>query len=189
MRPDTIIELIAVITGIVSVIFSVRRHVLTYPIGLVSVVLYIYLCFTAGIYADMGVNLFFGILSISGWIAWHKHADSNHQIAVQVLRPLPRLGYVLVVLLFWIVITCLLHRFTDSKVPALDASVTALSIVGMILMNARAIEHWIIWILVNAISIPLFWIRGLELTSLQFLVLLILAVQGFWQWRMELSRS
>jgi nicotinamide mononucleotide transporter len=181
------LEIIAVVTGIASVLFSIRRHVLTYPIGLISVLLYVWFCYHGGLYGDMMVNLFFAILSITGWYAWDANADTEHLVPISALAKRHRYSYLFASLVLILCIWFVLHYFTTSTVAFPDAFVTGLSVIGMILMNQRKIEHWWCWIIVDACSIPLFWSKGLPLTSLQFGLLHCFAWWGFFSWRQQLS--
>ena len=177
------LEPIAVISGIGSVVYSKQRHVLTYPVGLVSVLIYVWLCFSAGLYGDMSVNVFFAVLSVTGWIQWFNASNSEYVVAPEKLTSNEIKKYIFKAVLFFLLIYWVLRTYTDSSVPVIDGVVTTGSVLGMILMNNRKIEHWLVWIVVNTLSMPLFWMKGLPLTSLQFFVLLVFSVQGYREWK------
>ncbi len=183
------LELIAVITGIGSVLFSIQRHVYTYPIGLISVLLYVWLCFQGGLYGDMTVNIFFGFLSISGWIAWYQNADDSQHVSIGTLSAAQRIKFCLFLIGSIGIVWLILSYYTNSTVAFTDSVVTGFSVIGMILMNQRRIEHWICWLVVNMISIPLFWSKGLPLTSVQFFFLLCFSVWGFYAWKKKLQNN
>ena len=77
-------------------------------------------------------------------------------------------------------------ELTDSNVPGWDALTSALAIAGMWLMARKKIEHWIAWIIVDSISVPLYIYKGLPLTSFQFLIFTILAFWGYLTWNIKL---
>jgi nicotinamide mononucleotide transporter len=85
------------------------------------------------------------------------------------------------------VIAVVLVRWTDSPVPYWDAVTTALSIVATWMLARKKIEHWLVWVLVDSISIGLFIVKELYPTTILFFVYTILAVYGYYEWRKELN--
>jgi nicotinamide mononucleotide transporter len=81
-----------------------------------------------------------------------------------------------------------LINFTDSDVPFWDAATTAFAILGMWLMARKKLENWIAWIITDLISIPLYFYKGLVLTSFQFLIFTVLAVMGYFAWKKSLEK-
>jgi nicotinamide mononucleotide transporter len=86
-------------------------------------------------------------------------------------------------MLMFFAFSWLLVRFTDTQVPFLDAATTALSIVATWMMAKKKLEHWLIWIVVDTISIGMFILKGLYPTTLLFSVYTILAVYGYFEWK------
>ena len=78
-------------------------------------------------------------------------------------------------------------RFTDSPVPYWDAFTTALSIVATWMLARKKVEHWILWIVVDSVSLGLYFIKGLYPTTFLFLVYTLLAIAGFISWNKELN--
>lgn len=179
----TWLETCAVAAGLLSVWFSKNRSILVYPSGLISVLIYIYLCYLHGIYADMGLNAFYAAMSLYGWYRWHTGAFQDDRAVIGTLTARAQIIYGMLSCMLWAALYMLLVKGTDSTVPILDSFTTGFSIVGMILMAEKKIENWIYWIIVDAVSIPLFWHKGLYLTAIQFLIFCILAVQGYREWK------
>lgn len=180
------IEALAVITGLLSVWYAKKENILVYPTGIVSVLIYVYLCFTVKLYAEMGINAFYFVMSIYGWVKWSRKTGDKPA------RPITRAtknewiyslaGFII----SFIVLVYVLKNYTDSNVPVWDALTTAIFIIGMWLMALKKIENWLAWILGDLISIPLYASKGLALTSIQFAVFLALAVAGYLEWRRKL---
>jgi len=82
-----------------------------------------------------------------------------------------------------------LKNYTDSNVPYWDSLTTAIFIVGMWLMARKKVENWILWIIGDAISIPLYFYKGLVLTSFQFTIFLIIAVLGYIEWKRKVKEA
>ena len=181
------IEGLAVSTGLASVWFSVKERIWVYPIGLISVSIYVYLSFIYGIYADMGINIYYVLISIYGWYRWLQPSESG--AAKEITRNSGKewLLSIVLFLLSWVILFVILQRFTDSEIPLWDSLTTSLAIVGMWLMAEKKVEHWLFWIATDLLSIPLYYYKDLLLTSGQFFVFTILAVIGWLQWNKSLS--
>jgi len=176
-------EAIAVITGLLSVWFAKKENILVYPTGIISVLIYVYLCLSVKLYADMSINAFYFVMSIYGWVKWSR------KIGDQPARPITRatkhewILSVVGMIMFFFILVYILKNFTDSNVPIWDALTTAIFIIGMWLMALKKIENWLFWIAGDLVSIPLFASKGLVLTSFQFTIFLILAIAGYIEWR------
>ncbi len=186
----SVAEVIAVITGLLSVWYARKESILVYPVGIVSVLIYVWLCYTAGLYADMGINAFYFLMSVYGWIKWRERDEVNHAFRPITVSSFYEItGYIGIILFFTVVLFFLLNRFTDSTVPLLDSLATAIFIVAMWLMALKKIEHWMLWIAGDAICIFLFPYKGLVFSGFQYLIFLILAVSGYLEWKRRWKTS
>jgi len=180
------LEVVAVIFGILSVWFARKENIWVYPTGIINVLIYVYLCFFAGLYADMGINAFYFVMSVYGWYNWSRRDESNQHIPISSLTARQWFLYVVLILAMFGIIYYILSTFTDSTVPVFDSFTTALFIAGMWLMALKKIENWLLWIAGDLLVIPLFTMKGLVFTSIQYIVFLILAVMGYMEWRKRL---
>ena len=181
------IEGLAVSTGLASVWFSVKERIWVYPIGLISVSIYVYLSFIYGIYADMAINIYYVLMSIYGWYRWLQPLESGEAKEITRNSGKEWLLSIVLFLLSWVILFVILQRFTDSEIPLWDSLTTSLAIVGMWLMAEKKVEHWLFWIATDLLSIPLYYYKDLLLTSGQFFVFTVLAVMGWFQWNQSLS--
>jgi nicotinamide mononucleotide transporter len=177
------LEVVAVIFGILSVWFARKENIWVYPTGIVNVLIYVYLCFFAGLYADMAINAFYFVMSVFGWYNWSRRVDSTHHVPISSLNMKQWLFYALLIMVAFGVIYYVLLNFTDSTVPVFDSFTTSLFIAGMWLMAIKKIENWLLWILGDLLVIPMFAMKGLAFTSVQYIVFLILAIMGYIEWR------
>ena len=183
------IEWIAVVTGIASVWCSMKENILVYPLGIVSVLIYVFLAFEYSLYADMGVYGYYFIMSVYGWYHWKNTDDERDQIAITTNNT--REWQITVALLigsFGILVVALMY-LTDSDVPIWDAATTCFAITGMWLMAQKKLENWIMWIITDIISIPLYFYKGLVLTSVQFFLFTVLACAGYIAWKKSLDKE
>lgn len=182
------LELIAVLAGIASVWFSRKENILVYPIGLINTTIYIYLSLKGQLYGEASVNLYYTIVSIYGWIWWSRVNQDTKQIAltIQFSNQKEWMQQILFFVLFYtalfFALTWLKTAFAPEAIPWADAFASATAYTGMWLMAKKKVESWYWWIATNIASIPLYFIKGYMFTSVQFLILFILAVAGLISW-------
>jgi len=181
------IELLGAILGVVYVLFSIRQNILTWPVGLLSSILYVWIFFDSKLYADMGLQMYYVFISIYGWHEWLKGNQDNARAKLKVSRLNLKLGLLLTVisLLIFGVIWLILINLTDSQVPIADSLATSLSIVATWMLARKILEHWLVWIFVDAFSIGLFIYKDLLPTVILFVVYTIMAVVGFIEWKKD----
>ncbi len=182
------LELIAVIAGIASVWYSRKESILVFPIGLINTTIYIYLSFKGHLLGEASVNLYYTLMSLWGWYLWTRVDPNRHTIILQITNSNMRDWFhqVLFFLAFYFSLyfslTYLKKEFAPEAIPWADALASAAAYTGMWLMAKKKVESWIWWIITNIASIPLYFVKGYTFTSVQFLVLLVLAVAGLKSW-------
>lgn len=187
MANASVLEYIAVISGIVSVWFSRKEDILVYPTGLASTVIYIYLSFKYHLLGEASVNFYYTVMSIYGWVLWAKKDQQRHHIVtIKYSTAKEWVHQLLFCTVFYIAIfvalTYLKKGFATGAIPWADALASATAFTGMWLMAKKKVESWYWWILTNICSIPLYFVKGLVFTSVYYGVLLIMAFWGLWEW-------
>ncbi|HPT14352.1 MAG TPA: nicotinamide riboside transporter PnuC [Bacteroidales bacterium] len=185
----TWLEFVAVILGILSVFFARNENIWTYPTGIVNVLIYVYLCFSAGLFADMGINVFYFIMSVYGWYNWSRRDENSRHVPVSRLTTWQWVYNVALILGFFGLLWFILDNYTPSTVPMFDSFTTALFIIGMWLMARKKIENWLAWIAGDILVIPLFAYKGLVFTGFQYVVFTALAISGYIEWKKKLKNS
>jgi nicotinamide mononucleotide transporter len=183
----TILEIIAVLCGLTSVWFMKKENILVYPFGIVNVLIYVYICFNSRLYAYAGINVFYAIMSAYGWFNWLRKNDKDERIQIARLSFSVMLMYSILIAAFYFILKFLLVRFTDSEIPSWDALTTAINIIAMWLLAQKKIEHWILWIVGDIISIGMFVWLNLYFSAFQFLVFTVIAIFGFVEWKGKLE--
>ncbi len=183
------LEILGVFFGLASVLYARKKSILVFPTGIISVLLYVYLTYQARLYADMAINGYYFIMSVYGWYYWSK--KNPGETKTPVTKNSTREWYITFFLLIisFIILYELLIHFTDSDVPLADAATTAIFFVGMQLMAKKKIENWLAWIIGDFISIPLYYYKGLTLTSFQFFIFFLLAISGYITWKKSIRKN
>lgn len=189
IQNTTWLEFVAVILGIASVVFSRMEHILVYPTGMISTILYTYFCFSWwGLYAEGSVNFYYTIMSIYGWFLWAQRNTSNQGSKWMITRSSKKEWFLTLTFFVtsWIILFLILKKYTNSNVPLADSFASATAYTGMWLMARKKLENWIWWTLTNIASIPLYFYKGAVFTSVQYVFFLVLGILGYFAWRKKL---
>src|SRR5215203_4916535 len=192
VQQTSLLEYIAVVTGIASVFFSKKENILVYPVGLINTIIYVFISIEGSLFGEASVNFYYTIMSIYGWILWTKR-DQKHDIILHITNSSFKecMQQLLFFVCFYVAIFFALawakNAFYANTIPILDAFASATAFTGMWLMAKKKVESWYWWIATNITSIPLYFIKGYVLTSVYYLVLLILAVSGLIEWKQRAS--
>ncbi len=188
------IELLGAILGLLYIFFSIRQNILTWPTGLLASLLYSYVFFQTRFYADMGLQVYYVAISIYGWYHWLKGANNkNEEVESELfVQKLPaKLVWKLIVatIVIFLVLLFILLKYTDSDVPFMDSLTTALSVVATWMLAKKYLEHWLIWIFVDAVSAGLYVYKNLWPTVILFLVYTVMALLGYFEWKKDLKNQ
>ncbi|MBK8726328.1 MAG: nicotinamide mononucleotide transporter [Holophagaceae bacterium] len=183
------LELSGFVTGAACVWLIARQNIWNWPLGIANNLLFMVLFTRSGLYADVGLQVFYVAVGIYGWWHW-LHGGLDHG-ALKVSRTPPAEAALVgaLTLAGTALVVLLLKRFTPSTVPVLDATVTGLSVAAQVLMARKRLENWWIWIGANLISIGLLIYKQLFITAGLYAVFLAICIAGLveWtrSWRME----
>lgn len=184
---DIWLEVLGVIFGLASVYFATKENILVYPTGLISTAIYVYVCYTAGLFGDMGINAYYFSMSIYGWYIWTRPTDTKDVLPITSHTKKERILSLGMLVGFYLILAYVLSNFTPSTVPYIDAFTTSIFFVGMWEMARKKLENWVYWIIGDLVSVPLYHYKGLTLTSFQFLVFTGIAVMGYLAWRKKIQ--
>lgn len=190
--PMSYIELIGTIFYLWSVWLIMKRRILTWPIGIISVLLYMVLFYQIRLYSDTLEQVYYLGASIYGWVVWNHSAQDKGQVtdvAYSNWRTL--ILWIVVTGLVSIVVGILMARIhlllpvffpEAASFPFLDGLTTIMSFTAMWLMARKKIESWVYWIIVDVIGIWLYFVKDVRFVSLLYVILLVLAINGFYSW-------
>lgn len=191
---NQLLEYSGVVTGILYLLLEIKQHRAMWIIGFLTSLFYIFIFFNAKIYADMGLNIYYVCISIYGFWQWGKsrkkqkeatQVDNNGKdmILYRHITPLLFIKICCSITSIFLFLYFLLQHFTDSPIPTGDAFTTAIGIVATWMLAKRIIEHWFFWIIVNAVSIYLYYLRGLYPTMFLYICYGVLAIVGLYTWK------
>ncbi|MBS0011016.1 MAG: nicotinamide riboside transporter PnuC [Bacteroidales bacterium] len=185
------IEVFGALTGIIYVFLEIRQSIWLWPLGLLTSAIYVWVFFTSKFYADMGLQAYYIVISIYGWYWWLRGAMKHKSGTLPVTRASMNMSAVLlfIFLALFSSIWYVLSHYTDSTVPVGDAFTTALSIVATWMLARKIIEHWILWVIADLVSMGLYIYKGLYPTVVLFAVYTIMAVIGYFEWRRTIDRN
>lgn len=182
------VEIAGFVLGLAMVVCNIRQWHWGWPLAVASALLFFFVFKDSLLYGEASLQLVFVAISLWGWWQWLRRTDdAQPAIAIQQLSAR---GWVLVVVgsaALWPALALLLQRFTDSDVAWWDALPTALSLVGQVLLGRKYLENWLVWVVVNIISVALFAHKGLWLTCVLYALFTAMSVWGWWVWRQSQS--
>lgn len=182
LQQTSIIEWLTVGFGVAQVLFAKQNNIWLYPTGIISIVLSIYLMMHVGLYAEILLSMYYLVMSIYGWHLW-LNKKSKPQIEISWTNKKELTIAILISTIGFVVLYTVLINFTDSTVPVEDAFVSSTAWAGMWLLARRKIENWIFLNISNFVAIPLLFHKQLPMMALLTLILFIVAIFGFIDWK------
>jgi nicotinamide mononucleotide transporter len=176
------LEAVSFVAGAVCVWLVVKENIWNFPIGIINTAGYAVIFFEARLYGDASLNVLYCALGIMGWYLWLRGGERNEPLRVVRATPLERRLVVLGVVLGTAALWRTVHLAGGAS-PFWDALTTSLSLGAQWLLNRKRVENWILWIVADAIYVPLYVFRGLNLTAVLYAVFFVMAVMGLRRWR------
>ncbi|WP_300604249.1 nicotinamide riboside transporter PnuC [Niabella sp.] len=192
------LEFFGVLSGLAATWLSARAHIISWPVGIVNVVLSFWLYFQVHLYPDMLLQVFFFITNILGWWRWAHprafEADPKKQLKVSFMKPAQLTRTILVAGAGTFLLGNFAGRLHEwfpsifsapSSFPFADSFIMVMSILATFYMIQKKIECWIIWMLVDVTATVLYYVKGIRFYSLEYLVFTGIVLFGFLHWIKE----
>ena len=185
------LELFAVIMNITSVVYAKQNNILVYPTGLIGTGIFVYILLNFSLLGDTIINAYFFSMSIYGWYFWSRKKD---EVFVNQVSTINRneIKYLFILVISSLIFIYFVYDYFDkwnNWTAYVDNITTAIFFVAMWLMARRKIESWIFWIIGDLITVPLYFYKGLTISSIQYIIFLILAVLGYVSWKKILDKN
>ncbi|MBL6449891.1 nicotinamide mononucleotide transporter [Fulvivirga sp. 29W222] len=188
-------EATGLIFGLLAVIFLIKENILTWPSGIIYVLVSLVVFWREKLYADFALHIFFLVLNIYGWWYWIKGSralktdasSDKAEVTEEVLITHTPVHTLIILILISIMgifsMGYVLETFTDASLPYWDSATTMLSLVGMWLTARKQLENWHFWFIVDVLATGVYYYKGIHFYSILYLVYIGLAVSGYLTWR------
>ena len=190
-KVDIVLEFLAFWFGIISVVFAKKQNILVYPTGIICTIITMYLMYKVSLLGHILVNLLYTIISFFGWWNWSRR--ENNDLVVKVSKFTSNdLTKSLLIFFFIVFVAYFAHDFFatnfEGQIKELDIFTSGIFVTAMWLMANKKLENWILWIIGNVITIPLYLSSDKIILSIQYVIFTILAVQAYIEWKKSLSK-
>ena len=188
---EIVLEITAVLFGLLSVWNAKKDNIWVFPTGIINTAIYVYLLWKWSLLGDMMINFYYVIMSVYGWYHWTRTKNDVVQFPISRMTTAEKKWSAIIFLLtilFVVAVYTFFDKFTHWT-SYVDTLVTGIFFVGMWLMARRKVENWILWILGDVISIPMYFAKGYTFTSIQYFIFTIIAVFGYIEWKKTLNNS
>ena len=176
------LEVVAVVLAIAYLLLAIRQNIWCWYCAAASTAIYIWLFFDARLYMESVLNVFYFVMAVYGWMIWNGGRDATHELPV-VSWPFVIHGTaILIVVLFSVINGYLLSRFSDAAFPYIDSLTTWSAIWATFLVARKVLENWWYWLVIDVASIFIYMARDLQLTSLLFVIYVIMIPFGLISW-------
>ena len=175
-------EIVAAALAITYLILAMQQNILCWAAWIISSIMYLFVMFSAGLYMESGLQIFYIVMGIYGWIQWNNRSSKNN-LTVSTW-PIIKHIYKLLILIVLVTFSGLiLSNLTEAVSPYIDAFTTWGAIIATYMVAKKILENWYYWFVVDFVSVFLFLSRELYTTALLFSIYIILVIFGFIAWR------
>ena len=181
------VELLATLLGVLCVVLGVRRSVWTFPTAIGSVLLVGWAVWTARLYSDALLQLFFVGANLYGWANWRRSQADQGDVLVEAMSAGERARWTAGTGASTLAWGGGMAGWTDAAYPWWDAATAVVSAAAQLLMARRKWENWVLWIAVDLALIPLYLAKGLIMLAALYLFYLVLSIWGLVTWRRVLA--
>lgn len=185
----TWLEAFGFLTGVACVYLAARENVWNWPIAILNSAAFLVIFLRTGLYSDTLLQLVYLVLSAYGWYEWKFGGTNRTELAVTRASGRTWAYCVIAGLGSWLILSTITSRLPGTALPRLDAALTSTSFVAQWMMTRKILDNWLVWIVADIVYVPMFYYKGLCLTSGLYAIFLILAVMGWLHWRRALQRE
>ena len=189
--PDTLIaqlaawspaETIAVICAVLYLLLAIRENIWCWFFAGVSTAIYVWLFIVAKLYMESLLNVFYFAMAVYGWYSWRGGQSLGHELPVTKWPVRTHAVALGVIALLVAVVGGWLARNTDAAFPFIDSATTFSAMWATFLVARKVLENWWYWLVIDVVSVFIYWSRGLELTSVLFVIYIVMIPFGLYRW-------
>ena len=200
------IEAVGTVFGLLCIWYASKEKIFNFYFGLINVTLFAIIFYQIQLYANLLLQIFFFVMNLYGLYAWGKSTSSDDRLKIRWLSKLQLILTIIASLIaigilanfinpFFNTLTLIAVKLMQLVIPSIampalqpdpyplmDAAVTILSIVAMVQMTRKLVENWIVWVIIDLISIVLYAKQGVYFMALEYVLLTAIALNGTIEW-------
>ena len=180
------LDVFGFLTGALAVWLCVRKNVWNWPVGIANSAVFLVSFATVGLYADAALQILYVVLGVYGWVYWLRGGEHAHEAPVTRASAATVIGLLAFVALATWLFAAVLSAYFHSTVPLWDGLTTALSLAAQFLLSRKVRENWFFWIAADLVYVPLYFVKGLPLTAVLYVIFLGMCVAGVVEWNRSL---
>ncbi len=186
-------ELAAVIFAIFYLLLAIRENVLCWFFAFISTAIYTVLFWDVSLLMDSALNVYYMAMAVFGWYQWTRGGSNGiekpHALAVRSMSGRQHALVISAIAILSIGSGYLLSEHSTAAWPYVDSFTTWASVITTYLVTRKYLQNWLYWIVIDAVSVPLYIDRGLNLTALLFFAYIVMAVIGYFSWQGHLRKN
>ena len=187
LSPETLktLEWLAAALGVINIALLIFRSQWNFAFAIASVSLYVFIFFESRLYAEIGLQVFFILANIWGWMVWRRSlggVEDDSRVAVRWLDWRSRVVWLTVTAALSLNLGWLMHKYTNAAMPFADSAIAGASVAAQILLGYRRIENWVLWIAIDVAAVLLYIDRGLYPTAGLYGGMLVMSLFGLKEW-------
>lgn len=184
-------ELAAVILAVAYLLLAMKESLWCWYAAFVSTAIFTVLFWDASLLMESGLQIYYLGMAVFGWYQWRKGSvkQSQADLKIHTWTGRQHIYAIGLVIALSLVSGFFLSNHTQAAWPFVDSFTTWASVVTTYMVTRKVLENWLYWLVIDSISIFLYWDRGLHLTALLFVAYLVICIFGYLQWRRALQDS
>lgn len=183
------LEIVAVLAAIAYLLLAIRQNIWCWLFAGVSTAIFVYLFAYAKLYMESALNVFYFAMAVYGWFVWTSGRSGDSKLPVAVWPVSLHARAITLVIIASLLSGYLLSRYTDAEFPYIDSMTTWGSMWATFLVARKVLENWWYWLLIDLVSIFIYWSRDLQLTSLLFVAYVVMIPFGLISWSRTLREQ
>lgn len=188
----SLIEIIGTFFGLLSVWLGTRNHIGIWYAGFINVICFFVIFLSVGLYSDMLLQVFYFAITIIGIAKWKNNEELSLSISysnqTDWIRNVVLCGLIFLLFMLFSTYAPLLLDFPEASFKTMDALLSSASVVATFMMAKRKIEAWLLWIVIDFVSVWMYIQKSVMLIGIEFLIFGVLAIVGYVQWRRVLKK-
>ncbi|VAW39532.1 Predicted thiamin transporter PnuT [hydrothermal vent metagenome] len=181
------LEIVAVTAAVLYLILVIRENIWCWLFAFISTAIYIYLFYSVVLFSESLLNVYYLVMAVYGWWQWQKKTEAK-QIKIHRWQLSAHIKILLTLLVLVPIVGYIMNKL-GASFPYLDAFVAMLAVVATYMLTQKVFENWYYWLVVDTLSIYLFWHKQMYLTALLFMLYIILIFIGIKSWKRLMGRQ